>query len=295
MKSMPPAEAKLYGVLMRMLPAPGGKPTSGSRPIKNEELAKLTGYSKRWVFVLLQRLEKKNFIETLGRSGAEKWIRRLPLEGLRLGGSSAGPRTQKEEASPEPRPGLRSFSADDRRTRPPLWVYLAKKTKAPRAAASQPKRRRKETAQSTKTGVEINVEPHKEKLAEIPERRQEVTISIPPPDPAPSPMVPTAMVIPAPSTAPADPEPANRVSPIRSTKSGIPPAGPPRRGAPIKKLLEYVYSQPVDEELIKSLLQVPGVNEQTLRYALEVLCRREYGYQDRYGLISAIRLVLNEY
>jgi hypothetical protein len=118
------------------------------------------------------------------------------------------------------------------------------------------------------------VDSHEEKLSE---RRQEVTIpSIPPPDPPPAPVVPAAIEIfpPPPSPAPAEPAP------------------PPPPGAPIEDLLEYLYSIPVPEELIRSLFEAPGINKSTLRYALIRLCQRKYRYKDRWGLIGAIRSVL---
>src|SRR5439155_361795 len=82
-------------------------------------------------------------------------------------------------------------------------------------------------------------------------------------------------------------------SPEASSKAKGPRAAaakPKRRGAPIKELVEYIYSQPVTEDLINSL-KVPGMNAQRLRIALEYLCRRPYRYEDRWGLISAIRAV----
>jgi hypothetical protein len=80
------AEAVLYRVLMQLIPAPSADaPNLGGRQIEMTELAKLTGFSKRWVVELMQRLEKKNFIRTDGGSGAVKWIWLLPLGVPRLG------------------------------------------------------------------------------------------------------------------------------------------------------------------------------------------------------------------
>jgi DNA-binding MarR family transcriptional regulator len=92
LKVMPAAEAKLYRVLLQLIPAPGAESTiAASRQIEMAELAKLTGYSKRWVNELMRRLEKKNFIRTDGGSGAVKWIRLLPPGVPLLGGSKGSP------------------------------------------------------------------------------------------------------------------------------------------------------------------------------------------------------------
>ena len=48
LKVMPPAEAKIYSHLIRLLPGPYVKSAGGGR-IKYAELAKLTGFSTRWV------------------------------------------------------------------------------------------------------------------------------------------------------------------------------------------------------------------------------------------------------
>ena len=126
LKIMPPGEAKLYRVLIRLIPAPGAESTvAASRQIKMEVLAKLTGFTERWVIELMRRLEKKDFIRTEGGSGTVKWIRLLPPGVPLLAGSKASLPEQEEATSPAPIPG---------------------KAKAPRVAASQPKRRRKERA-----------------------------------------------------------------------------------------------------------------------------------------------------
>src|ERR1039458_8580952 len=129
--ALPAAEAKLYRVLIQLIPAPSAESTvAASRQIEMQVLAERTGFSKRWVIELLQRLEKKDFIRTEGKSGAGRWIRLLPLGVPLLGGPEANQSSQKEATSPAPNLG---------------------KAKAPRAAASRLKRRRKETAQSPKS------------------------------------------------------------------------------------------------------------------------------------------------
>jgi len=203
LKVMPPGEAKLYRVLIQLIPAPSAEaPNLARRQIKMEVLAKLTGFTKRWVIELLPRLEEKNLIRTEGGSGTVKWIWRLPLGVPRLGPTQL---TQKRTTSPG-------------------------KAKAPRVAAPQPKRRQ-ETAPSPKTGADVNVAPPLEKPAETPERRQEVPMpSIPPDDPVPdNPVVPATMVIPPPPTAPADPTLAAAMvpPPPPSTAPGGPAAGKP--------------------------------------------------------------------
>ena len=131
---MPPAEATLYRVLIQLIPAPSAEaPNLARRQIKLEVLAKLTGFTKRWVIELLPRLDKKNLIRTEGGSGTVKWIWRLPLGVPRLGKSCPTELTQKKTTSPG-------------------------KAKAPRVAASQPKRRQ-ETTPSAKPGAHVNVEP----------------------------------------------------------------------------------------------------------------------------------------
>ena len=58
---IPPAEARLYGALIQLIPAPSAEaPNLALRQIKMEVLAKLTGFSKRWIIELLRRLDKKN-------------------------------------------------------------------------------------------------------------------------------------------------------------------------------------------------------------------------------------------
>src|ERR1035441_3919690 len=126
--ALPAAEAALYRVLMQLIPAPSADaPNLGGRQIEMAELAKRTGFSKRWGMELMKRLEKKSFIRTDGGSGAVKWIWLLPPGVPRLGRPSP-PEVTKKAA---PRPG---------------------KAKA-RVAASIPKRRRKEMAQSSKPGA----------------------------------------------------------------------------------------------------------------------------------------------
>ena len=202
---MPPAEATLYRVLIQLIPAPGAESTiAASRQIELAELAKLTGFSKRWVIELLQRLEEKNFIRTDGGSGMVKWIRLLPLGAPRLGKSYPTELMQKEKTSP---------------------------VQVPRVAASQPKRRRRETAQSPKVDADINAAPPVEKPAAIPARRPKGPMpSIPPADPAAdNPVVLATTVIPPPP-APAGPVlPAAMVPPPPpSAGQGGPAAGNPR-------------------------------------------------------------------
>jgi hypothetical protein len=237
---LPAAEAKLYCELVRLIPAPRPESTdpASRRQIKMKMLAGLTGFLKRWVIELLARLEKKNLIRAEGGRGAAKWIQLLPPGIPLLGGTKADQPKPKEAARPAPRPG---------------------KAKAPEAAASQPKRRQ-ETTPSAKPDAEVNGAPPAEKPAEIPKRRQEIPIHIPPPTPPPSYLVvPAPIGIPPPATAPANPAPANPapanpLSPSRSTES-IPSAPPPRPGAPIEELLAFVYSEPVPEDLIGSLMR----------------------------------------
>ena len=207
--AMPAAEVTLYRVLIQLIPAPSAESTvAASRQIEMQVLAERTGFSKRWVIELLQRLEKKDFIRTEGKSGAGKWIRLLPLGVPLLGGPEANQSSQKEATSPAPNLG---------------------KAKAPRAAASRLKRRRKETAQSPKPGAEANVEPPVEKPAEMPKRRRIGPVPsaepavrnsvapaialIPPPPLAPTnPMLPAAMMPPPPpATPPGGPAPDNPV------------------------------------------------------------------------------------
>src|ERR1035437_7458172 len=121
-------------------------------------LAELTGFSKRWGIELMQRLGKKNFIRTEGGSGAVKWICLLPLGVPRLG-RPFPPELTKKAA---PRPG---------------------KAKAPRVAASIPKRRRRKPTRSPKAGAEANVAPPGESRAAIPGRPRKGPT--PPAGPAP--------------------------------------------------------------------------------------------------------------
>ena len=78
---MPAAEARLYRVLIQLIPAPSAEaPNLARRQIKMEVLAKLTGFTKRWVIELLRRFERKDLIRTEGGSGTVKWTWRLPFE-----------------------------------------------------------------------------------------------------------------------------------------------------------------------------------------------------------------------
>jgi len=137
--AMPAAEAALYRVLIQLIPAPSAEaPNRSGRQIEMALLAKLTGYTKRWVIELMQRLEKKNFIRTDGGSGAVKWIWLLPPGVLRLGKSYPTKLARRKKTSPG-------------------------KAKAPRAAAPRPRHRRKETAPSPKADAEVNIAPPVEK------------------------------------------------------------------------------------------------------------------------------------
>jgi hypothetical protein len=199
---MPPAEATLCRALIQLLASPSPEaPNRGGRQIEMALLAKLTGFSKRWVIELMQRLEKKNFIRTDGGSGAVKWIWLLPLGVPRLG-RPFPPELPKKGA---PRPG---------------------KAKAPRAATSQSKRRRKETTPSSKPGAEGNDAPPVAKPAAIPERRRKGPI--PPVGPAPyNPVVlATVLIPPPPPHAPANPMLSAAMMPPP------PPATPPGGPAP---------------------------------------------------------------
>src|ERR1017187_7216159 len=204
LKVMPPAEATLCRALIQLLASPSPEaPNRGGCQIEMALLAELTGFSKPWVIELMQRLEDKSFIRTDGGSGAVKCIWLLPLGVPRLGRPFPPELTKKAAA----RPG---------------------KAKAPRVAASIPKRRRKEMAQSSKPGAEGNVAPPVEKPAAIPERRRKgpippagpapddpavlATALIPPPPAAPhNPMLPAAMMPPPSSTPPGGPAPGNSV------------------------------------------------------------------------------------
>src|ERR1035438_4771301 len=201
LKVMPPAEATLCRALIQVLASPSPESANrGGRQIEMALLAKLTGFSKRWVIELMQRLEKKNFIRTEGGSGAVKFVWLLPLGIPRLGGPFPPELTKKAA----PRRG---------------------KAKAPRAAASIPKRRRKETTPSPKAGAEGNVAPPVEKPAAIPQRRGKGPI--PPAGPAPdAPAVLTAALIPPPPPAPANPTLSAAMMPP------APPATPPGGPAP---------------------------------------------------------------
>src|ERR1035441_8259067 len=148
--AMAASEATLYRVLIQLIPAPSAESTvAASRQIEMQVLAERTGFSKRWVIELLQRLEKKDCIRTEGGRGTVKWIRLLPLGVPLLGGPETNQSSQKEAKSPAPNPG---------------------KAKAPRAAASIPKRRRKEMAPNPKPGAEGNVTSPFEKPAALPHR-----------------------------------------------------------------------------------------------------------------------------
>ena len=104
--AMPAAEATLYRVLIQLIPAPSAESNiAASRQIELQVLAERTGFSKRWVIELLQRLEKKDFIRTEGKSGAGRWIRLLPLGVPLLGGPEANQSSQKEATSPAPSAG----------------------------------------------------------------------------------------------------------------------------------------------------------------------------------------------
>ena len=124
----------MYRVLIGLIPAPRAEAPNLARrrQIKLEVLAKLTGFTKRWVIELLPGLEKKNLIGTEGGSGTVKWIWRLALGVPRLGRSSSTQFAQKEKMIPG-------------------------QAKAPRVTASQPKHRRKEAAQNPKPTADVNV------------------------------------------------------------------------------------------------------------------------------------------
>jgi hypothetical protein len=267
-----------------------------------EVLAKLTGFSKRWVIELLPRLEEKNLIRTEGGSGTVKWIWRLSLGVPRLGKSFPTELPQKKTTSPG-------------------------KAKAPRVAASQPKRRQE--TPNAKPDADVTVDPPAEKPAEIPARRREEPMpSIPPVGPAadhlaslapmaiplpPAPADPTspaATLTPAPSVA-RSPAPGNPVVPatVMASPTAVPAKRVSRRrptkklakgrshweSAPIEDLVAYACSQPV----ILRDLKVPGMTEHLLLLALERLCQRmeHYGLmpcQDRWELISTLRTILSD-
>src|ERR1035437_3844039 len=141
LRLIPEAEAKLYGVLTELIPAPSMvMPNLACRQIKMAKLAKLAGLSRRWVIMLLPRLEERDLIRTQGGRGAAKWIWLLPLGVPRLGKSFPTELTQKEAS---PIPG---------------------KAKAPQAA-TQLKRWRMETEPSAKQGASGKVAPPVEKPA----------------------------------------------------------------------------------------------------------------------------------
>jgi hypothetical protein len=289
MRLIPAAEAKLYRVLAELIPAPSMVlPNLARRQIKMAELARLAGISRRWVIMLLPRLERRHLIRTDGGRGAEKWIWLLPLGVSRIEKSALHLLTQKEKTSPKP-----SFE----------------KAKAPGIGVSQPKDPCQETEQSLNTKVGEHVEPPVQKPT--PARRREVPMpSIPPTGPAPGepsgritivmPPSPTApadpairgtMVIPMSSTPP--PAPAKPVSPS-SFANKTSAARPPRPGAKIEELLTYVYSQPITPELIGSL-KLPGMTGPGLRYALYTLCRQKRCFEDRWSLVGALRATLHDY
>ena len=223
LRLIPEAEAKLYGVLTELIPAPSMvMPNLACRQIKMATLPKLANLSRRWVIELLVRLEKRELIRTDGGRGAAKWIWLLSLGVPRLGKSFPTELTQKKK-SPEPSPG---------------------KAKAPQTAA-QPKRRRMETEQSAQ------VAPPVEKPVEIPKRRQKAPLpSTPPTDPssgapvlatraptAPGNLaVPAAMVIPPPATAPARAVLAPKVTPPAPGDPVVPAAmvAPPPSTTPAR-------------------------------------------------------------
>src|ERR1035441_5438044 len=110
LRLIPEAEAKLYGVLTELIPAPSMvMPNLACRQIKMATLAKLAGLSGRWVIELLPRLEERDLIRTQGGRGAAKWIWLLRLGVPRLGKASSTELTQKEK-SPEPIPGKAPFT-----------------------------------------------------------------------------------------------------------------------------------------------------------------------------------------
>lgn len=203
--AMPAAEATLYRVLIQLIPAPIAEaPNLSGRQIEMVELAKLTGFSKRWVIELMQRLEKKSFIRTDGGRGAVKWIWLLPPGVLRLGKSYPTELAQRKKTS-------------------------SGQTQDPRVATYQSKLRHKETAPSQKPAAEINITPLVEKPAEMPKRRQKASMpSIPPAvSPPDNPVVLATMVIPPPPT-PGNPlVPAPMMTPATSTHPDGPAAGIP--------------------------------------------------------------------
>jgi len=164
LRLIPKAEVKLYGVLTELIPAPSMEaPNLARRQIKMAKLAKLAGLSRRWVIILLPRLEERELFRTQGGRGAAKWIWLLRLGVPRLGKSSPTEIAQEEKTSPEPSPGG---------------------AKAPQAATAGPKRRQ-ETVNSAKPDESVQTAPPVEKPAEIPKRRQKAPLpSTPPTDPS---------------------------------------------------------------------------------------------------------------
>ena len=317
LRLIPEAEAKLYGVLTELIPAPSMvAPNLACRQIKMATLAKLANLSRRWVIELLVRLEKRELIRTDGGRGAAKWIWLLSLGVPRLGKSFPTELTQKKK-SPEPSPG---------------------KAKAPQTAA-QPKRRRMETEQSAQ------VAPPVEKPVEIPKRRQKAPLpSTPPTDPssgapvlatraptAPGNLaVPAAVATPPPATEPASraaqaamvtpPPPAAAVmapptTPAAQAVQAPPPAAPAapakpasrrsikkipavrrpkKKAATIEELVAYIYPQPWPPDLIRNM-KVPGMTPRELYFGLQLLCRRPRRYNNRADLVSALRSALNDH
>src|ERR1035441_4986770 len=101
LRAMSPGKAKLYRALIQLLPAPIAEmPNLGGRQIKMEVLAELTGFTKRWVIELLNRLEQEDFIRTDGGSGAVKWVWLRPFGVRRLGRPFPPELTKKAAASP---------------------------------------------------------------------------------------------------------------------------------------------------------------------------------------------------
>src|ERR1019366_1293288 len=214
--AMPMAEATLYRVLIQLIPAPSAESTvAASRQIKLQLIAERTGFSKRWVIELLQRLEEKNFIRTEGGSGAVQWIRLLPLGVPLLGGSEANQSSRKEATSPAPSPG------------PDADANIAPPVEKP---AAIPERRRK--------GPTAPIPP----ASLAPDNPVMLaTTLIPPPPPAPAgPMLPAVMPPPPSSTPPGGPAPSNpmvaatTVTPARSrARGGSAPRKPAVRAAKI--------------------------------------------------------------
>ena len=311
--AMPLAEATLYRVLVQLIPVPSAESTvAASRQIKLQVIAERTGFSKRWVIELLQRLGKKNFIPTEGGSGAVQWIRLLPLGVPLLGGSEANQSSRKEATSPKP--------AADGNVAPPVEKPAeipARRRKGPTASIppANPAATGNPVAPATTVipqpppapagptlpaaGVTPPLAPPSVApdgpAAGIPVVRRAAKIAPPPapgnpvvptdmvPPPAPSAaqgnpspgnlVVPAARVTPPPPTAPAAPAaPAKRVSPRKSTKK-IPAGRSHWESAPIEEMVAYACSLSVTPELIHSL-KTPGMTEYLLLLALKRLCQR---------------------